>query len=248
VRSLQREAVSTKFLPSANFAYDITDNLRLRLAAAKVIARPSFSELSSVSDASSAKSGTLIIFNAGDPNLKPTTATQFDASLEYYISSQSVNSAAVFYKDIKGVVTVVSSRAVIAGQNFTIERPENGASAKVFGVEVAGKYLFDNGFGIQANMTYNRSGVTLRGVKGKPDGAIPFSANAKPFCETDRFDARISCSHAAEFTAGISGLIVGQPESEREYHELSAGIGYEIIPGIKEFAEGFNLLNKATRR
>ncbi len=45
-----------RLLPAANFAYDITDDLRIRLAASQAISRPTFGELSPAKDATSAQS------------------------------------------------------------------------------------------------------------------------------------------------------------------------------------------------
>jgi iron complex outermembrane recepter protein len=237
-----------KFLPSANFAYDFTDDLRLRLAASKAISRPSFDQLSTASDASSASSGTFAQFFAGNPNLKPTTATQFDASLEYYFAPSSYISLAVFHKNIKDFITSVTTEEPIAGQSFTVTRVVNGDSAKVTGAELSGQYLMDNGFGLQANFTYNRSRAKLGGITGLLDGAIPYSYNLKAFYEKNGLNAQVSYSYASKFTSLISGFIPGLAEKEAAYKELSAGVGYELLKNVTVFAEASNLLNEATQR
>jgi iron complex outermembrane recepter protein len=238
----------TEFLPSANFAYDFSDKIRLRMAASQVISRPSFDQLSSAFDASSAKSGTFAIFYAGNPNLKPITANQLDASLEYYFAPRSYVSIAVFHKSIKNFITSVTTEEVIANQNFTVTRVVNGDSAKVSGLEVSGQYLLENGFGAQANFTYNHSRAKLGGITGKLDGAIPYSFNLKAFYEGQKFNAQISYSYASKFTSLISGFIPGLAEEESAYQELSAGVGYNILPKVKIFVEASNLLNAKTQR
>jgi iron complex outermembrane recepter protein len=238
----------TKLLPSANFSYDFTDQLRLRLAASQVIARPSFDQLSPASDASSASSGTFIIYNSGNPNLKPTKANQLDASLEWYKSRQGTIALAVFYKDIKDFVTTVNENQEIAGQDFTVVTVQNGDSATVLGVELAAQYLFEDGYGFQANATYNHSKAHLGGLTGQLDGAIPFSFNLKTFYEKDGWDGQVSYSYTSKFTSRISGIIPGLPEKELAYSELSASLGYEITSHFKVYVEGSNLLNSATQR
>lgn len=237
-----------KILPSANFAYNFNKKTKLRFAGAKVISRPTFDQLSAAFDASSASSGTFVIFNAGNPNLRPTSATQYDLSLEYYPNRKSMVSFAAFYKDIKDFVTSYSYEQVIAGQNFTIEGVTNGDSAKVRGIEFAVQYMFDSGFGVQANATYNDSIAYFGGQKGEFAGAIPFSYNLKGFYEKDKISAQISYSHTSKFSAGFSPQISGQLLHELAYNELSAGVTYEILPNLKVFLEGSNLLNQATRR
>jgi iron complex outermembrane recepter protein len=248
----------TKFLPAANFAYDITDQLRLRLAAAKVLSRPTFGELSPAADPTSSASGTFIIFDAGNPNLKPTTATQFDASLEYYLGKRGSFSFAVFYKDIKDFVTTRPITVTItptdqpagapATIDFTRVTVANGDSAKIFGIEAGGQYFFDNGFGISANATYNHSRAKSGNVTTKLPGAIPFSANVKLFYEKHGVDAQISYNYASRYTQAQEGLIAGLPITEDAYHEVSASLGYEITPNVKIYVEGSNLLNQAIKR
>jgi iron complex outermembrane recepter protein len=248
----------TKFLPAANFAYDFTDQLRLRLAAAQVIARPTFEQLSPASDPTSSSSGTFVIFDAGNPNLKPTTANQFDASLEYYLGSRGSFSVAAFYKDIKNFVTSVPVNVTItptaqptgapATIDFTRFIVTNGDSAKVFGVEIGGQYFFENGFGIQANATFNDSKARTGGVKTKLAGAIPFSANAKLFYEKNGINAQVSYNYASRYTQAEQGAIAGLSVKEDAYNEVSASFGYDITENITIYVEGSNLLNSAIKR
>lgn len=238
----------TKLLPSANFSYDFSEDLRLRLAASQVIARPSFDQLSPASDASSAASGTFIIYNSGNPDLKPTKANQFDASLEWYKSQQGSVSLAFFYKDVKDFVTTVNSREEIAGYDFTVVKVLNGDSAKIYGAELAGQYMFDNGFGAQANVTYNHSRAKLGDVTGDLDGAIPFSYNLKVFYEKDGWESQISYNHTSKFTSRISGAIPGLPEKQLAYDEMTASLSYQFTENFKGYVEGSNLLDSATQR
>ncbi len=248
----------TKLLPAANFAYDINDKLRLRLAAAKVLSRPTFAQLSPAADPTSSSSGTFIIFDAGNPNLKPTTATQFDASLELYLGKRGSFSIAAFYKDIKDFVTTgpvsvtITPTAQPAGApptiDFTRVTVTNGDSAKVFGVEAGGQYFFDNGFGVAANATYNRSRAKSGSLTTKLPGAIPFSGNVKLFYEKNGLDAQVSYNYASSYTQAQEGLIPGLPITEDAYHEVSASLGYEIIHNVKIYVEGSNLANQAIKR
>jgi TonB-dependent receptor len=237
----------TKFLPSVNFAYNFTDELRLRLAASQVLARPSFDQLSPASDASNASSGDFIIYNSGNPNLKPTQANQLDASLEWYKSQHGSVALAVFYKDISNFVTTVTVQQVIAGQNFNVVQVQNGDSATVMGVELAGQYLFDNGFGFQANLTYNHTKASIGGLTGQLDGAVPISYNFKAFYQKDEWEAQVSYSFTSSFTKLISGFIPNLPEKALHYQEMSASLAYDVTEHFKVYVEGSNLLNASTQ-
>jgi TonB-dependent receptor len=84
------------WLPSANTALWLTDELVVRLAAARVMARPGLNNLS--------PGGTVDSFNYEvdfqNPDLDPTRATALDAATEWYFADGSVLSLAVFWKDI----------------------------------------------------------------------------------------------------------------------------------------------------
>lgn len=247
-----------KLLPAANFAYDFTDNLRLRLAASKAIARPTFGELSPASDASNAQSGTFIIFDAGNPNLKPTEANQFDASLEYYRSNHLALNAAVFYKKIKNFVTSLPVDVTIvptdqpAGEptsfDFTRVQVLNGDKADVYGIEVGGQYFLDNGFGVQANLTYNHSRATSGSIKTELPGAIPLSGNLKLFYEKHGISAQVSYNYASRFTEAQAELIDYLPIKEDAYHEMSASLAYDLTSNFQVYVEGSNLLGSAIKR
>ena len=84
------------WLPSANTALWLNEEVVVRLAAAKVMARPNLANLS--------PGGTVDSFNFEvefqNPNLNPTRATAIDTAIEWYFSNNSVLSLALFWKDI----------------------------------------------------------------------------------------------------------------------------------------------------
>ncbi len=247
-----------RLLPAANFAYDITDDLRIRLAASQAISRPTFGELSPAKDATSAQSGTYIIYDAGNPNLKPTEADQFDVSLEYYPSNRLALTAAAFYKHITNFVSSVPVDVLITPTNQPANQQQsfpfvefqvvNGDSAKVYGVEVGAQYFLDNGFGIQANLTYNHSRATSGDVTTDLPGAIPLSANAKLFYEKNGIGAQVSYSYQARHTYAQSGNLGYLPVKEDAYHEMSASLSYDVTDNLSVYVQGSNLLGSAIKR
>jgi iron complex outermembrane receptor protein len=84
------------WLPSANTALWFTDQIVLRLGAARVMVRPALGDLSPGAGVDSA--GFTISFQ--NPNLDPTRATTLDAAAEWYFADGSLFSVAVFTKDI----------------------------------------------------------------------------------------------------------------------------------------------------
>jgi iron complex outermembrane recepter protein len=244
----------TKALPAVNFAYDIRPDLRLRLAASKVISRPSLVQLTPASDWSNWESGSFVTYFLGNPDLKPTDSTQWDASLEWYLSSRSYVSAALFYKRLKNFVTGATVQKVFhdpSGQDYAYTENDvvNGDSGTVRGAELAGQYLFDNGFGVVANLTTTGSTSMLGGVEGKLPGVIPHSYNLKLLYEKHGWSNQLSYSYTSQFTHDLdSPYIPGLPIVSDEYKDLSATVSYEFGKQLTGYLEGSNLLNNADFR
>ncbi len=159
-------------LPSANVRFFLTDDLQLRLAAAKAVVRPTFSQMQSYTNLSfnfEADGFTPRIVDprtgsGGNPLLKPTKSNQFDASLEWYFGSASSLTFAAFYKDIKDYIFMGNANETYSsgGQSysFLVSRNMNGSSGTIKGFELAYTQFYDflpgplSGLGVQANFTY----------------------------------------------------------------------------------------------
>lgn len=248
-----------RLLPSANFAYDIADGLRVRLAASQAISRPTFGELSSAKDYSAAQSNTPVVTDAGNPNLKPVSADQADISLEYYPNRRVALTLAGFYKHLTNFVTTQAVAFDLVPTNqvpgapasfpFTELTYVNGDGATVYGIEAGGQYFFDNGLGLQANATYNRSRAKRAGLPTTDlQDAVPFSANAKIFYEKHGINASVSYQYQSSFTSSQYSYINTLAIKQVPYHELAASISYDILPQVTLYAQGSNLLDTATRR
>lgn len=167
------------WLPSATITADITDKLILRLAAAKVMARP---ELNHILPA-----GVNIALNTrtiSGPNfyLEPIRAKTVDASLEYYFGQRGLISIGGFYKDIDSYIQALSTSmpfnqtglplSLIAGSGwtgtdeFTVSTRQNTPGGPLKGIEVNLQTGFDflgdafRNFGMLANYTFVDSQIT----------------------------------------------------------------------------------------
>ena len=105
------------FLPSINIAYDLSEKTLLRFAAAKVMRRPDYTDLSSAFE----PNGNLTTASQGALGLDPYRATQFDLSLEHYFEDGGLFSAAIFYKDVESflndTITCVATPITVGTQN-----------------------------------------------------------------------------------------------------------------------------------
>jgi iron complex outermembrane receptor protein len=84
------------WLPSANTALWLTDQIVVRLAAAEVMARPALNQLSP----GGTVSGVDYTVGNQNPLLDPTRATALDAAAEWYFAENSILALALFHKDI----------------------------------------------------------------------------------------------------------------------------------------------------
>mgnify|MGYP000132332382 CR=1 FL=1 len=105
------------WLPSANITMDLSEEMLLRFAAAKVMRRPDFDQLNPAFNINTdSTAGT-----RGNPQLDPFRATQYDLSLEYYWGQGNLVSGAVFYKDVesflKSVITCTDLPQFVAISN-----------------------------------------------------------------------------------------------------------------------------------
>ena len=88
------------FLPSLNVTWGLTEDTQLRFAAAKVMRRADFNELSPAY----AYRDAYIAASRGNPDLEPYRATQYDIAAEHYWDNNMV-SATLFFKDVESFLT-----------------------------------------------------------------------------------------------------------------------------------------------
>jgi TonB-dependent receptor len=158
-------ATYDNWLPSVNVRVKFTPDLFLRLAYSKAITRPDFGNLSPA-----------LVLNAlsqtgsgGNPNLQPTKADQYDASLEYYFGRSNYVAASLFQKDVSGFVQKFAQTETIGGVDYQVTRPRNTGSGRIKGLEVTYQQFFDflpgllSGLGVQGNFTYVDSHLPVVG-------------------------------------------------------------------------------------
>jgi TonB-dependent receptor len=238
----------TKVLPSANFFYDLRRDLRLRLAAGKVMARPSLDQLSTASDDQGASSGTFVKTFLGNPDLKPTTANQADTSLEWYFTPRSVLAGALFYKSVKDFVTTVTGDEPYAGQTFTVTRVINGDSAKIKGLEISAQHFLENGFGVQASFTRTQSRAIQGDLRGELQDVTPHSYRTALLYERGKISGQLSYSYDAATQMLLSGQVPGLGVVADEYEDASFTLRYALTSQVSIFAEGSNLLDESIRQ
>lgn len=248
----------TDVLPSANFSFDMTDQLVLRFAAAKVMARPDYTDVAPrISLNPGALSG-----NGGNPNLDPYRATQADVSLEWYRDENSILALALYYKDIKSFITdrpgtetfqvqanSSPSLACTAGPApntflcpFTINRRSNGGGGSLKGAELSFTQPIAGGFGVTGNYTYSDA---------KTDSGDPLPGNSEntynvtAFFENDRFSSRLAYVYRSDFFVTFDRTT---PLNQKSLAELDASFSMNVTPQIIATFDALNLTNEKTEQ
>ncbi|WP_312238486.1 TonB-dependent receptor [Stenotrophomonas sp.] len=262
------ERTYTDFLPSFNIAWDITDNLVLRGAASKVIARPGYTSIAapgSLSYVSEEYSNDRRVAGGTDTpgwyghgsnkNLEPFEATQFDIGLEWYFQPGAVAGAALFRKNVDNftVPVVRDQQMTVGGQTVTVQKYEteaNGRDGVSQGVELYGQYTFGMGFGVQANYTYNDTNLASIVLDGQNIGSSPLVGSAKNqanvtlFYENQKFLARASYNRRGEV---VGGLVNGLTQYSEPYDQLDLNAAYNLTDALTLTASVLNATKSEQR-
>ncbi len=146
-------------LPSASLIYNVVDNMNLRAAYSRTLARPSFKEKSVAQIYDPITERTFI----GNLALKQTYIQNMDLRWEYFFKPGEMVSLSSFYKDFKDPIEIVAY-SPIAADNFT---PRNVGNAKVYGVEFETRKNLGfiapalSNFSLSTNLSYIKSQVKM---------------------------------------------------------------------------------------
>ncbi len=243
-----QDAEETYLLPSFNLNYRFTEELRLRLGAARTMARPSVNMLAPTNTTESVSWGEFTQIYGGNAELKPYQADQFDASLEWYFSRNSIFNVAVFTKKIKDQITTSwepGQDIGVPGYLFNVSRPINGDHAKVDGVEVGFQHFLENGFGIQAQYTRNWAKSWVGEQERPLEGIAPSVYSLSAVYEKGPISLRLTGDHTDGFVTAINVLGEGYNEVADPITWVTAHASYKINDRLELSLEGQNLLDEA---
>jgi iron complex outermembrane receptor protein len=246
------------YLPSVNFSRDLSPQLMLRLAAARTMARPDFTD---VSPRVTLNPGALT-GQGGDPEIDPYRANQADVSLEWYHGNDEIISGAFFYKDIQSFVTdrPVQQAHLIQTNTpnlslctpafttefpnryecqFTINQRANGGGGSVKGLELNVLERLGAGFGVQGNYTYSDAEADDAGLE--IPGNSTHSGNLVGFFENARFGARLAYSYRSEFFVTFDRSTRLNQDSLKS---LDASLAFNLFRGLALTVDAVNLTDE----
>ena len=187
------------WLPSLNVRLDTGTGIVLRGAVSKGITRPELNNFSVggiLGFSGLINDGPLLAIQTGNRGVRPVESWNYDISAEWYFAEVGSLTAALFLKDITGLIDQgigVTSYPTGTGTSadVVIRGPANDYDGTLKGLELAYQHKFDflpgflSGFGVQASYTYIDAGdfpnPTLSAI-GSPsvaNGSAP--QNVGPF-------------------------------------------------------------------
>lgn len=244
-----------KFLPSFNIAYQVSPQLILRGAVAKVISRPRYQDLA----ASITQNDVTHDAGGGNPNLKPYESTNYEITAEYYPRPGALLSLELYRRDISNYiintrqegVTLFNSLTGRLESNYSVQRPINGGKAKVNGILVNGQAEIWGGFGIQANYSYQDSSTSIiPGLAAIGTLNLPYlskhTVNIIPYFEKGPFQARLSYNYRTDYFRDIGRL--GSIEKVAPYNQLDFSASVAVNEAITFTFNAQNLLDETYRQ
>ncbi|HEY6123520.1 MAG TPA: TonB-dependent receptor [Steroidobacteraceae bacterium] len=262
-------------LPSLNLVGEVTPDLLVRFAAAKVMTRPALGQVTPGGTTSLV--GNLGVAT-GNPYLDPTRATTYDAAVEWYFDEGALLSGAIFYKDIKTFVqTLVENMPfnqsgypldLLAGTTltgtevFAFSNPVNTPGGPLKGFEINYQQPFKflpgawSNFGVLLNYTYVDSEIDY---VTSMSGATPpvtndlvnlskHAWNGTLYYEGGGFSARASASYRDRFLTAVPAAnapTIQDADGTNESLNVDLSTSYEVNEHLTISLEGLNLTDEA---
>ena len=243
-------------LPMLHFKYALTEKANLRAAYTRTFIRPSFGDMTPGTSIDNTK--TPMSISQGNPDLKPTFSSNFDAMGEYYFNNIGLLSGGLFYKKISDVVFSDISMQNINGNDYMVTQAKHLKNASLFGFEAGINKRFDflkgfwSGFGLEFNYTFINSKVEVpRGVSSN----IQLDKTSLPNQSKHLFNAILFYEHKGVMVRlagnyrGASVETINQQLGPDYYiwtaanFTIDASATYSISSRLKAFVELNNLSN-----
>lgn len=256
-------------LPNLNIKVNLTDKIIARFSASRTLTRPQIRDLAPRTNFDVTRPASLDA-SGGNPSLRPYTSNNFDLSFEWYPTSTTMLSAAVYFKSIDNFIVQTRSAEQFAIANasnlpigngitgpntatFNVRRPRNAQNASVRGIELNVVHTFDylpapfDGLGASVNATFVDSNAAFDVTSTSTSFALEGlgnSYNITGFYEKNGFAARVAYNRRGRF---LEYLVTpgqgGDPVFRRPFDQVDVRVSYDITKSAQIFAEGTNVTN-----
>ncbi len=207
-------------LPSITLRYELTDDIVLRGAAYRALARPTFAGIAPRAEIEGIEGAAAEEGEGGNRNLERQVADNFDLGVEWYIGGNGILSAGVFYKEIDDYIAEIQ---FIDSEFFGLTFEEfnsftNLDDASITGIELSYSQALTmlpapfDGLILGANATF-LDGEARFGGAGTASAARTIDlpklsdtlANVVLGYDKGRFDVRLSYAYRSEYLDEING-------------------------------------------
>ncbi|WP_226426417.1 TonB-dependent receptor [Xanthomonas sp. NCPPB 2865] len=259
----------TNVLPSLNLRLRFTDSLQWRFAASKAMARPDYTQLQPYVllnvETNDAGQATDFVGTAGNPNLKPMVANQFDTALEWYFDTSDMLYATLFYKKVKDYFSTQTRSEIYDNRPWLVTRPYNMEEGTIRGAELGYTQFFDqlpgwlSGFGVNANFTFVDSqggantatdpytNTTVTGVELPLEGLSRRSYNLAGIYEKGPLSLRLAYNWRSRYLLTTSDASTRLPTWADDYGQLDGSFFYRFNEHLQLGVQANNLTNTVTK-
>jgi TonB-dependent receptor len=258
VREVPGAQTYTDLFPSVQLKLTMGEGTDARVAVTRGIARPDYSQLAPSLNGTTdlAARNNPSALSAGNPDLKPQHAWNYDLLVEHFFPSVGVLSGGVFYKSISDVI--LTRRFTYAGPvtelvGFQGTRPENGGAGHLIGIEAEWEQRLTflpgvaRGLGFDVNVTHVSSNVQVDtlGRTAQLARQSPNLANAALTYELGPIAARGAWAYqGANIVSYGDGLPDGLGDTYFYAHsQIDASLLYTLTPRVQLQLQGLNLNN-----
>lgn len=245
------------WLPSLNVRWEAADDLIVRGAAYRSLVRPNLEQLAPRFEIDEDNEAVI-----GNPDLVPYEAWNFDATVEYYMTSNGALTGGFFYKSIDNYITGVLLDTPGTFQGVDFEEAEtfiNGESAEVYGFEIGFYQQLDflpgllSGLLVQANYTFtDATGEIVDGDIANITDPPTFRSIDLPSSSKHTFNGALgyekgplSLRLAGTFRDDYLDEINGDgPEFDRyvdSHFQIDISAKYKVTEGIQLYYEWVNV-------
>jgi iron complex outermembrane receptor protein len=266
-------------LPSINLSLGISDELQLRFAAYAGLSRPDmwfFGAARNIGSVTADEEFTTVaaaldgkVTASGNPYLEALESNNYDLNLSYFINTDTMLSAAVYYKTFNAAFesAIDKEDIVVDGQTYNVEvqgRPtivDN--SSAIMGYELSALHRFTSlpapfdGLGVSINYNYADSDFETPEAAGDitPDvraqltpsnlaGLSKHNFSSQVYWESDVFSARLSYKYRSEYLKPFGSSLAQSNRIVDDTASVDLDFAYEISKNFKAKFQVINLTNE----
>ncbi len=252
-----------KSFPSLHLSHDVTPNLKARASWSTSFGRPDPDELLPNETIDEANDRLTI----NNPALRPQTATNWDATLEYYFEPVGALTVGWFHKTIEDfILRNQEVRTIGSGPDngfngeydgWTERTSLNAGTAIAQGWEFSysQQFTFLPGIlkGLSSSFNYTR--IVTHGDYGggryltsrEVAGFIPHAMNASLSWRYRKFSTRILYNRTGEHITTFNAASPALNLYRYAYQSVNAGVTYQLRPAVNLTADVANLFNQPQR-